>query len=86
MHISGEAKCLACGHEWAAVAPCGTHRLECPECAVQRGVLRYPCELAAGMVYRCNCGSDVFQWVAHSNAKDYYLLCIGCGLQHFDVY
>ena len=31
-HISGDARCLACKHEWVAVAPIGTIWLECPAC------------------------------------------------------
>lgn len=26
-HLAGTAKCLSCGHEWAAVAPVGTYEL-----------------------------------------------------------
>jgi hypothetical protein len=31
-HWTGHVKCSACGHEWIAVAPEGTHFCECPTC------------------------------------------------------
>ena len=31
-HWTGRVKCSACGHEWIAVAPEGTHFCECPKC------------------------------------------------------
>lgn len=37
-HIAGEAVCLGCGHEWAAVAPAGVDVLECPKCELEKGV------------------------------------------------
>lgn len=72
-HLSGEAKCLSCNHEWAAVAPIGTVWLECPECGLEKGRL-------AGTVYRdehhwhCNCGNELF----YVTANVYY--CPNCGL------
>jgi predicted RNA-binding Zn-ribbon protein involved in translation (DUF1610 family) len=72
-HLVGEAKCLSCNHEWAAVAPIGTVWLECPECGLEKGRL-------AGTVYRdephwhCNCGNELF----YVTANGYY--CPNCGL------
>lgn len=36
-HLSGAAVCLACKHEWVAVAPVGTVWMECPACSIERG-------------------------------------------------
>ena len=36
-HLSGAAVCLACKHEWVAVAPVGTVWMECPACSLERG-------------------------------------------------
>lgn len=38
-HLVGKATCLACSHEWTAVAPIGTLWLTCPECTLERGRL-----------------------------------------------
>lgn len=47
-HLSGEATCLACGHNWVAVAPTGCPAnnpddrasLECPRCTALKGVFK----------------------------------------------
>lgn len=36
-HLSGKARCLACKHEWVAVAPVGVVWMECPACTLERG-------------------------------------------------
>jgi len=57
-HLAGEAKCLTCDHEWAAVAPIGTVELECPECKTWKGVF---CGMTApNTVWECNCGNQHF--------------------------
>lgn len=37
-HWQGPVTCSACGHAWRAVAPVGTHVLECPKCQKMAGV------------------------------------------------
>lgn len=41
-HLQGAARCLACKHEWQAVAPVGATDLKCPSCACLRGVYIHP--------------------------------------------
>lgn len=57
-HLSGEAFCVGCGHEWVAVAPVGTIELECPSCHVVKGLMKYGCELDTA--WTCGCGCYVF--------------------------
>ena len=54
-HVSGNAKCLQCGHEWHAVAPLGVNQLQCPSCELDKGVF---CGTAnrGGLHYQCSCG------------------------------
>lgn len=60
-HIAGEAKCLACQHEWVAVAPVGCIGLECPKCGTERGVYKYPClPHKEEKIWKCNCGNFLF--------------------------
>lgn len=59
-HLSGDAKCLACGHQWVAVAPVGTVWLECPACSLERG--RYVAQVERpGPHWHCGCGNDLFR-------------------------
>jgi predicted RNA-binding Zn-ribbon protein involved in translation (DUF1610 family) len=58
-HATGKATCLACGHEWVAVAPTGTVFLECPGCRTDRGVFRFPHE-RPGKHWACPCGFQAF--------------------------
>ena len=37
-HLAGQAICLQCRHEWAAIAPLGAEELECPKCKMMKGV------------------------------------------------
>ena len=83
-HMAGGAKCLACKHEWVAVAPAGVVDMECPECGCMRGVFVNSWGAPHdAIVFKCQCDSSAFEFVAHKNAKDYYLACIGCGKWHF---
>ena len=70
--MSGETRCLACGHEWVAVAPVGTVFLECPSCSLVKGMLKYPCE-REGEHWECNCGNSLF----HITPDGVY--CPNCG-------
>ena len=58
-HLGGEAKCLACSHEWAAVAPVGVMVLQCPACSLERG--RFTGNvIRAEKHWTCHCGNDLF--------------------------
>jgi Zn finger protein HypA/HybF involved in hydrogenase expression len=72
-HISGEARCLACKHEWVAAAPIGTDWLECPECGTLKGRFIRHCEPEEGIRWRCQCGNDLFQ------VYETGILCPNCG-------
>lgn len=58
-HNTGDARCLACGHKWIAVAPVGTDWLECSECHLMKGRFIHHCE-REGAHWNCNCGNDLF--------------------------
>lgn len=73
-HLAGRARCIACGHMWAAVAPVGTWQLECPTCKTLRGVWFAPCIGSEGEPFwACHCGCDVFVLTQRS------LICTACG-------
>jgi len=72
-HLSGNAKCLSCNHEWIAVAPIGTVELECPECGTWKGV--YAGLTAPDTVWQCNCGNQHF-YITGEDA-----MCSRCGLR-----
>lgn len=69
---AGEAKCLACGREWIAVAPISVIALECPSCGMLRGLFKYLCE-REGPHWQCNCGNKLFR----VTPEGYY--CPNCG-------
>lgn len=58
-HLAGKARCLACRHEWQAVAPTGATWLECPACAAERGCFVYPVG-RSDPHWQCDCGNDLF--------------------------
>lgn len=41
-HLSGEAMCTACEHEWEGACEIGTLTLECPSCYRFYGVMKGP--------------------------------------------
>ena len=57
-HLSGSAVCLACKHEWVAVAPVGTVWMECPACSLERGRYHGPVQLDRDH-WHCHCGNDL---------------------------
>lgn len=57
-HQTGEALCIACGHEWTAVAPVGTVWLECPSCKLEKGGFRGACQ-PDEPVATCGCGNQL---------------------------
>lgn len=75
-HLSGLARCLACRHEWVAVAPAGAAWLDCPKCSLERG--RYIGHVQKDVPHwHCNCGNDLF----YVTQDGYY--CPNCGVyQH----
>jgi hypothetical protein len=69
----GEARCLACKHEWRAVFPPGASDLECPACSLLRAVPKWPFSGSSGYVWVCHCGNDLFRLTPQS------AICVGCG-------
>lgn len=79
-YCSGEALCLACGHDWVAVAPAGTTRLECPSCKLTRGAYRHSIGPADGdRVFQCACGAEEFFFKQSANDGRTLIVCTGCG-------
>jgi len=72
-HGSGNAKCMACQHEWVAVAPLGTVWLECPECHLTQGHFVYTFCRWEDRHWTCDCGNDMF----HMTPAGFY--CPRCG-------
>ena len=72
-HLSGEARCLACGYEWVAVARVGTIWMECPSCHLERGRYVGPAD-REGFHLHCDCDCDLF----YITPKGAY--CPNCGL------
>lgn len=59
-HLQGRARCLACKHEWEAVAPCGVTEMECPQCACLQGRWRnYIMPPDGTPIWTCDCGNDL---------------------------
>ncbi len=79
-HLAGEAVCLCCRHEWAAVAPTGTWQLECPSCGTMKGVWRYPVGGEVGdACFTCACGCEAL--TAYKRAGLFHLKCMSCGTE-----
>ncbi len=88
VNISGECKCLNCGHEWTAVSKRArrVHNpekknlgqqiiLECPKCHIIRGVYKFPFTLPEGTaILMCNCGNDLLQLTPEGR------FCPNCGV------
>ena len=73
-HLAAEAKCLACGEEWVAVAEqCeDIVGLECPACHTMRGVFNH--NFAPDEAIVCVCGSMHF-----CVTPNWVLVCLACG-------
>ena len=77
-HIEGMCRCMACQHEWHAVAPVGQLGLECPQCHLLRGEWIWPIEPADGKSrFACKCNAQLFYYLETG-----WLLCAGCGQYH----
>ncbi len=72
-HLSGKARCIACAHEWIAVAPIGEIWLECPARHGGRGIFKEHVDLG-GRHYVCLCGN--YLWAIH---ETHGLYCPSCG-------
>lgn len=74
-HGAGQAFCIGCCHEWAAVAPTGTTQLECPACHAHKGRWKFEFAPAEGQLVReCNCGNQLFYLTPDGH------LCANCGI------
>ena len=73
-HLTGDAVCLQCKHEWIAVAEIGTVVLECPECELSKGV--FGAALLPESYYVCHCGCASFYISAISGLAQ----CAFCGV------
>ena len=58
-HLSGEARCIACKHEWVAVCPTSVAFFECPNCGLHKGSMKFEV-IRDGPHWKCNCGNDLF--------------------------
>lgn len=70
--MTGAARCQQCAYEWQAVAPVGTHELECPQCRASKGYM-LGSVVRGNEAWHCNCGCDVFR--IHADTGPY---CINC--------
>ena len=59
-HITGQARCSKCKHEWAAVVPESADQgtLTCPECKSYFGAFLGP--MLPEVRFVCKCGGDLF--------------------------
>lgn len=77
-HMTGEAVCLQCKHEWQAVTPIGITEFECPNCSVMKGVFKYNCQPdGEKKIFMCNCGNTYFVVTENSH------LCALCGVETY---
>jgi len=59
-HIVGQAKCLACNHEWICSEPIGSQFFGCPQCGADKGIMKFPVQKGETH-WRCNhCGNYHF--------------------------
>lgn len=80
-HLSGQARCIGCGHEWVAVAPVGVWQFECPACQTMKGIHNYPVGPEAGdLAFQCNCGCEAL--TAYQRDGLFFLRCMSCGTDH----
>ena len=80
-HAAGQAQCMDCKHEWAAVAPVGVVALDCPQCSSPRGRFKYEFSADEGdALFTCNCGSTLYSRVLRKSGREHWL-CTGCGVE-----
>lgn len=78
-HMTGEAICMECRHEWTAVAEIGAVNFECPNCSTFKGIWVGPC-FADTPLWECNCGNEFF--VLHEDQ----IMCARCGLSQHGIW
>ena len=73
-HLSGDCRCLDCGHEWIGVAPVGTACIDCPKCGAVKGA-RFAMVMpeADEPYWTCACGNIFFVMT------EAYTMCPNCG-------
>ena len=59
-HVAGQARCISCGREWAAVTQSVQEWLECPNCRRNLGRLINHVEETGKPHWTCGCGNDLF--------------------------
>ena len=72
-HMTGPARCIACGHEEIAVAPIGVVWMECSECHAMKVLFKHAVCDESRLHWTCNCGNDLF----HATPEGFY--CPNCG-------
>lgn len=76
----GQARCLACGHQWHAVARVGVDALQCPGCDTIRGVFDGPMTMnSAYFVFTCGCENTFMRIFRHIGTGGIYVVCAACG-------
>lgn len=73
-HTTGTAICLACRHEWEAVAPIGVEWLQCPQCLLTRGLFKMPFEISGRPRWACGACENDLLFVYEDG-----LFCPNCG-------
>lgn len=74
-HNAGPAKCLACKHEWVAVAPIGVDTFECPACGCFKGLYKGVAQRPEHLHYTCGCKAQS----QYFHLTDLGPYCIACG-------
>lgn len=70
----GRARCIACQHEWVAVARVGEVWLQCPNCETVKGLFQFSCSVPdGGVIWKCLCGSEAM-FISPANIR-----CCSCG-------
>ena len=59
-HVAAKAVCLACRHEFLAVAATGTQYLTCPNCDLERATWKFPLSPPGREMWFCGCGGELF--------------------------
>lgn len=73
-HLAGECVCVACGHTWMGVMPVGRFdELECENCGLMKGVLKYGVVPEPTLVCDCGC------WLFTVSGKSGDIMCWQCG-------
>jgi len=74
-HNAGPARCIACKHEWVAVAPQGLDFFECPRCGCEKGTFKGPCQ-REGLHWTCTACAGDCQIFYLTDTGPY---CVNCG-------